>query len=71
MVDKGRFGESRRVVYLCHLAAFVENVVAYVGHGGDHIHVELAAKTLLDYFHVQQAEEAATETEAQGRRRFG
>ena len=25
VVDKGRFGESRRVVYLCHLAAFVLN----------------------------------------------
>jgi hypothetical protein len=37
-------------------------------HGGDHRHIELTLQSLLHDFHVQHAQETATETKAQGRR---
>ena len=41
--------------------------VVDVGHRGDDVEVELAVEALLDDLHVQQAEEADAEAEAQGR----
>ena len=71
MVDERGVGQARGIVHLKHFAAFVVDSVAYVGHRGDHIHVELAAEALLYDFHVEQAEEAAAETEAESLRRLG
>ena len=58
-------------MYLGHHAMLVINVITYVGHGGNDIHVELTVQALLHNFHVQQPQEAATEAEAQGYRRLG
>ena len=40
-------------------------LVAHAGRGGDQVEVVLALQPLLDDLHVQQAEEAAAEAEAQ------
>ena len=53
-------------MHLHHAAVFGIDIVTYVRYGGDDIHVELAVEALLDDLHMQQSEEAATETEAQG-----
>jgi len=47
------------------------NLVAHAGGGGDEFEAELAFEALLDNFHVQQAEEAAAEAEAEGDGTFG
>ena len=47
------------------------HVVLDVRHGGDEIEIELALEPLLHDLHVQQAEEAAAEAEAERRRRLG
>ena len=44
--------------------------VAHAGRGGDDIQIELAFQPLGDDLHVQQAKEAAAETEAQRRTRL-
>jgi hypothetical protein len=43
-------------------------VVAHAGRGGDEVELVLALQPLLDDLHVQQAEKAAAEAEAQGDR---
>ena len=70
MVYQRRLRKAGRIVHLCLVSLLVVNVVGDIGHGSDHVHIEFAAEALLDYLHVQQAEEAATETEAEGCRRF-
>ncbi len=47
------------------------DLVDYAGVGGDDIHVELTAESFLDDFHVEEAEESAAETEAEGGGGFG
>ena len=46
------------------------DAVAHAGRGGDQVEVVLALQPLLDDLHVQQAEEAAAEAEAQRHRTF-
>ena len=58
-------------MHLGHVALFVVHLIRYVGHGGDDIHIELAAEALLHNLHVQQTQEAAAEAEAQGCRTLG
>ena len=58
-------------MYLCHCAAFVVYAITYVWHGGDNIHVEFASEAFLYNFHVEQAEEAAAESEAESCGAFG
>ena len=55
----------RRVVDFDHFAVGGGDAIAHAGRGGDQIDVELALQALLHDFQVQQAEEAAAETEAQ------
>ena len=64
-LDALGLGKKRRVV---------DDELGAIGHGdlidhgrigGDHVHVELAAEAFLDDLHVEQAEEAAAETEAE------
>ena len=46
-------------------ALLVIDHIAHVRHGGDDIHVELTVKSLLHDFHVEQAQETATESESE------
>ena len=71
MVYQRQLGESRGIVHFGHVAFLVVDAIAYVGHSGDDIHVKLAAKTFLNDLHVEQAEETASETEAERHRRLG
>ena len=47
------------------------DLVAHAGGGGDEVEVEFALEALLNDFHVEQAEEAAAEAEAEGDGTFG
>ena len=71
MVYHRNVGHAARVVYFHDVALLVIYIIRYVGHGGDDVHVELTVQTLLNYLHVEQAEEATTEAEAKSQRRFG
>ena len=68
MVDERWIGQSRWVMYLFHTTLLVIYHIGYVRNGGDDIHVELTVQTLLYNLHVEQTEESASETEAQGNR---
>ena len=70
VVDFGLVGHAGGVVHLLHVAVFVIDLITHVRHGRDDVHGELAVKTLLDDFHVEESEEAAAETEAQCHGRF-
>ena len=54
-----------------HLAIGPEHVVVDRGRGGDEVQAELALEALLDDLHVQEAEEAHAEAEAQGNGHLG
>ena len=66
-----RFGHAGGVVDILLLAIGEFYLVLHVGDSGDDIHVELPFKAFLHNFHVQQAEETATETETQSQRALG
>ncbi len=66
--DVGGFGPARGIVHLDHFAVGERDVVAHAGRGGDQIEFVLALQPLLNDLHVQQAEKAAAEAEAQGHR---
>ena len=57
-------------MYVNRFALFRRHPVRYIGYGGDDVHVEFAVEALLDDFHVEQAEEAAAETESEGEGAF-
>jgi hypothetical protein len=61
---------SRRVVHLDDGAVAHFHFIHHGRRGGDQVHVEFALQTLLHDFHVQQAQEAAAEAEAQRLRHF-
>ena len=56
---------ARRVVDFDHLAVGLCDLVADAGGGGDEVEIEFALEALLNDFHVEQAEEAAAEAEAE------
>ena len=58
-------------MHLGHFAFFVIYLIGNVRHGGDDLHVELAAQAFLHNLHVKQSQETATETESQGYRGLG
>ena len=64
-------GQLGRAVDLAHLAVGRRHPVEHARRGRDQVHVELALETLLHDLHVQQAEEAAAEAEAERRRGLG
>ena len=70
VVDHHLLGQSRRVVHLLHLALFRIDHIRHVGHGRNHVHVELAVEPFLHDFHVQQTEKTAAEAEAERHARF-
>src|SRR5262249_10919938 len=61
---------ARRIVDVHDLAVSLDHVVTYARRGGDQLQTEFALHSLLDDLHVQQAEKAAAEAEAQRRRAF-
>ena len=63
-------GPARRVIDLDHRPIREVNFVADAGRRGDEVEVELALQPLLDDLHVQQAEKAAPESEAERDRAF-
>ena len=65
--DGGRVRIAGRVVDHLDRAVVQGQAVADAGGGGDDVEVELALQTLGDDLHVEQAEEAAAEAEAQSR----
>ena len=69
-LDDARVGQVRRIVDLHDFAARRQHLVNDARIRGDDVHVVLAAEPLLDDLHVQQAEEAAAETEAERDRAF-
>ncbi len=71
MHDLAWIGPARRIVHLDHFAVRERDFVAHAGRGRDEIDIELTLQPLLDDLHMQQAEEAAAETEAERGRAFG
>ena len=67
LLDAPRVGEVRGTVRLYYLAVRKHYLVDDVRRGRDEVDAELAVETLLRNLHVQKAEEAAAEAEAQGR----
>ena len=68
-LDVGRARQQGRVVDDDRAAAVLElDVVLDRRRRGDEVEVELALEALLDDLHVEQAQEAAAEPEAQGHR---
>ncbi len=65
-VDFAGIGPARRVVDFDQFAVGFGDLVAHAGRGGDEVEVEFALQALLNDFHVEQAEKAAAEAEAQG-----
>ena len=65
MVDQGRRRQSRGVVDIDNLVLRGINLIRYVGHGGDYVHVELPEEPLLNYLQMEQPEETAAETASQ------
>jgi hypothetical protein len=63
--DAALVGHLGRVLHHDHLAVALQHLVDHAGRGGDQVLVELALQALLHDLHVQQAEEAAAEAEAQ------
>ncbi len=63
-------GHAAGVMHLRHVSLLVIDVVGNVRHCGDHVHVELPVEAFLHDLHVQQSEEAATESESQCQRRL-
>ena len=68
MVDERLLGQPRGIMHLLHVPLLVIHVIGNVGHRGYHVHVEFAVEPLLNDFHVEQSEEAASEAEAQSDR---
>ncbi len=70
LLDLGHVRHLGRVIHHQHRAVALHHFIDHRRCGGNQVHVELALQPLLHDLHVQQAEETATETEAQGLRHF-
>ena len=62
--DEVLLGKINRVVDVHFLPAGCDDLVYHAGIGGDDVHVELAPQPLLNDLQMEQAKEAAPETEA-------
>src|SRR5581483_5010538 len=60
------FQPFRGIVDLDDFSVGLSDFVSHAGSGGDEFEAELAFEAFLDDLHVQEAEEAATESEAKG-----
>ena len=65
------FGEFARIGDMMHGAVLRRDLVRYARRGGDQVEPEFTFQALADDFHMQQAEEPATEAESQGDRGLG
>ena len=68
LFDLGDLAGRRKfggIVHFEHFARRGGDAVAHAGRGGDQVDAELALQALLHDLHVQQAQKAAAETEAQ------
>ena len=65
VLDEHQVGHARRIVNFGLYAVLVEDLVGNVGYGGDDVHIEFTTQSLLDDFHMEQAQEAAAEAEAE------
>src|SRR5207244_9855508 len=63
--------QEGRVVDLLDRVVGQGDTIDHAGIGGDDVHAVLAAEAFLDNFQVEQSEESATETEAEGDGGFG
>ena len=63
--DSADFRQFGRIFNFNFLAVFQHDFINHCWRSGNQVHVELALQTFLHDFQVQQAQEAATETEAQ------
>ncbi|MNT46194.1 hypothetical protein D3C72_1828230 [compost metagenome] len=70
LFDAAGLGHLRWVFHIDDLAIALDHLVDHTWRGGDQVLVELALQALLHDLHVQQAEEAAAEAEAQRLRHF-
>ena len=64
-LDLTGVGHLLRGVQADHLAALAEHVILHGRRGGKQVQVELALQALLDHFHMQQAQKAHAEAEAE------
>jgi hypothetical protein len=71
LADLAQLRQVGRVVDLDGLAVVLQHLVDDRRRGGDQVQVVLALQALLDDLHVQHAEEAAAEAEAQRLRGLG
>ncbi len=68
--DRLRLGPARGVVDLNLFSIGHRDLIADAGCGGDQVQLVLALKTFLNDLHMEEAEEAAAEAEAEGERSF-
>ena len=66
MLDDGGIGVIVGVIHLDQGAVGLIHMVNDGGEGGDQVQIELPLQPLLDDLHVQHAQKAAAEAEAQG-----
>ena len=66
--DAAGIGKLGRAVDLQHLAVGRGDPIEHARRRGDEVDIEFALEPLLDDLHVEQAEEAAAESEAERRR---
>ena len=71
VVDEGRGRHSRRVMDIHHLSLGGIDLIGHIRYCRYDIHIELPEEALLDYFQMEQAEEAAAEARTEGQRRLG
>ncbi len=71
LLDPGRVREFGGIVHFQQRSVGLDDPVADTGRRRDQVDFEFPLQALLDDFQVQQAQEAATEAEAQGDRIFG
>ena len=64
MLDEGGIGKPARIMNFGAVAFAIVDLVRYVGHGGNHIHVKFSFESLLYYLHVEESEKAAAKTKA-------
>src|SRR4051812_36695416 len=64
-LDLAGIEPARGIIYFDHGAVSLRDFIAHAGSGGDEVKIELALQALLDDFHVEQAEKAATEAETE------
>ena len=71
VVDEGGIRHTGGIVYLLHLTMLVVHQIGHIGHRSDYVHVKLAVQTFLHNLHVEQSQEAASETKSQCHTAFG